>query len=69
MQAHKKHAYQRLVQSGYSHSLVTFGLIGFNILFLILMYFFNWKVIFFINILFLLILMLWIEKRKKFSDV
>lgn len=69
MKAHKKHAFQRLVQSGFSHTLVTVGLIGFNGLFLFLMYFFDWKVLFFINILCLIIILLWVEKRKKFSDV
>lgn len=69
MKAHKKHAYQRLVQSGFSHTLVTLGLIGFNGLFLLLMYLYDWKIVFFMNVFFLLILMLWIEKRKSFADV
>jgi len=69
MEAHKKHAFQRLVQSGYSHALVTFGLIGFNALFLLLMFFFDWKLLFLLNVFLLILLILWIEKKKKFSNV
>jgi Fuc2NAc and GlcNAc transferase len=69
MEAHKKHAFQRLVQSGFSHTLVTVGLIAFNSLFLLLMYFFDWKVVFLVNILCLIVILFWVEKRKQFSDV
>lgn len=69
MKAHRKHAFQRLVQSGFSHAEVTLGLLGFNGLFLLLMYLYDWKILFFLNIFFLLVLMFLIEKRKKFSHV
>jgi len=37
-QAHKKHAYQRLVQSGFSHARVTLLLLGINLFLLLLLY-------------------------------
>ncbi|MEA3513760.1 MAG: glycosyltransferase family 4 protein [Campylobacterota bacterium] len=38
-QAHKKHAYQRLTQVGWSHSKVTFYALGLNMMILALVYF------------------------------
>lgn len=38
-QAHKKHAYQRLTQSGWSHSKVTLYALGLNLLIFALVYF------------------------------
>jgi len=67
--AHKKHAYQRLVQSGWSHAQVTLGLLFFNAFFLLLMYFYDWRIIFFVNLFFLVLIYLWIEGRKSFYDV
>jgi len=67
-QAHKKHAYQRLVQAGYSHAWVVIASLIFNSFFLGLLYYFeNLGSIFIANIIFLSILMFWIERKKAFK--
>ena len=38
-QAHRKHAYQRLVQSGWGHDKVTLASIGINVMLLLVVYF------------------------------
>ena len=67
LEAHKKHAYQRLVQSGWSHQQVTIGLIIFNGFFLLLMFLAEeWEILFLLNIIVLTIIMYYIEKQKGF---
>ncbi len=70
-QAHKKHAYQRLNQSGWSHSKVTVYAIFVNfILFLIAFVAFNFTslslLMLIVAIIFLYFITLYIDKRKKF---
>jgi UDP-N-acetylmuramyl pentapeptide phosphotransferase/UDP-N-acetylglucosamine-1-phosphate transferase len=66
-QAHKKHAYQRLTQSGWSHYKVTNYSIGLNILILGLVYFIpNIAVSFFITVVLLFIVMNFVDKKKAF---
>jgi Fuc2NAc and GlcNAc transferase len=66
-EAHKKHAYQRLVQSGWSHASVTLGLIGFNSLFLFLLYFVNWEILFIVNLMCLFIIFKFVDATKRFN--
>lgn len=66
--AHRKHAYQRLVQSGWSHQKVTILALIFNLCFLILMV--NWnapQIIFFLNLAALLGMMYMIDRKKGFE--
>lgn len=70
-QAHKKHAYQRLVQSGFSHLRVDVYLIGVNIVLLGFVYsVLNFSkfiiLIFFLTILIMYGVTKWIDKRKEF---
>ena len=58
MEAHKKHAYQRLVQSSWHHSSVSLGLLVFNMIFLFLLYVnTSWSLIFVVNLLTLYIVL------------
>jgi Fuc2NAc and GlcNAc transferase len=67
-EAHNKHAYQRLVQSGYSHAKVVRLSLLFNLLFLVLLYSFHGLLrIFFLAIVSLTLIMFFIEKKKHFS--
>ena len=53
-QAHKKHAYQRLIQYGWSHDKVVLFALGFNLIFFVLLYFVeNVLIVFALNIIFL----------------
>ena len=64
---HKKHAYQRLVQSGESHSSVTIYAFFINIIFIGLLFVYpNVQIITMINIITLIILLHYIEIRKPF---
>lgn len=67
-QAHKKHAYQRLTQSGWSHFKVTNYLILLNLIILLTVYIIK-NILFNIIIVFLLILAiyLYIENKKAFE--
>jgi len=66
-QAHKKHAYQRLTQAGWSHTKVVFASMAVNMMLFCLVYFIsNVFVSFVLAISILLISMLYIEKRKSF---
>ena len=66
-QAHKKHAYQRLTQAGYSHSTVVITSILLNILLFSLVYFIpNVLIAFLISIFLLYTAMLQIDKLKGF---
>jgi len=67
-QAHKKHAYQRLTQSGWSHFKVTNYSIGINIVLFCIVYFISNIVIAFIISLFLLYsVMKFVDYKKKFE--
>ncbi|MFK5975007.1 MAG: glycosyltransferase family 4 protein [Sulfurovum sp.] len=67
-QAHKKHAYQRLVQSGWSHSKVTLFALAFNSIFLFLLYIVpNISTVFVINILSLYIILKFIDRKRAFK--
>lgn len=66
-QAHKKHAYQRLNQSGWSHLKVTNYAIGVNIaLFLIVYFISNIFVSFLVALILLSFIMKFVENKKKF---
>jgi Fuc2NAc and GlcNAc transferase len=69
-QAHKKHAYQRLVQSGLSHKQVTLGFIVINILFLVLLIYlptYTYIYLFFVIITVLFVIMRLVDKKKAFD--
>ncbi|MCK5537047.1 MAG: hypothetical protein KAI79_09480, partial [Bacteroidales bacterium] len=66
-QAHKKHAYQRLSQSGWSHSKVVITSIFVNItLFLIVYMISNIFIAFFVSMVVLYIIMKFIDRQKAF---
>jgi len=66
-QAHKKHGYQRLNQSGWSHYKVTNWSIGVNILLFCIVYFIsNIFVAFVTSILMLYIVMGFVDNKKQF---
>ncbi|NLC28279.1 MAG: glycosyltransferase family 4 protein [Campylobacteraceae bacterium] len=66
-QAHKKHAYQRLTQSGWSHAKVSsYALILNIIIFSILCLVPNIAIVFFITILTLFCAIIFVEKKKEF---
>lgn len=66
-QAHKKHAYQRLTQSGWSHTKVTSYAMGLNILLFCIVYFTkNIAVSFFIVLLLLHSVMRFVDSKKSF---
>ena len=66
-QAHKKHAYQRLVQSGWAHDKVVWTALLYNLLFLGLLYYVEhgW-IVFMLNILSLIVIVRFIDSRKAF---
>ena len=71
-EAHKKHGYQRLTQSGFSHQKTSLLLLLTNLVlaaFALLSYFYNIYLLFFFltSIIFLYVLMKFIDKRKPFS--
>jgi Fuc2NAc and GlcNAc transferase len=67
-QAHKKHAYQRLTQSGWSHSHVSIASIKLNIvLFLIVYFVWNVFIAFFLSLLLLYAIIRYIDSQKAFS--
>ena len=67
-QAHKKHAYQRLAQSGWSHSKVTLYALGLNIVLFSLVYFIpNIAVSFALSIALLYGAMKFVDGKKKFE--
>ncbi len=69
--AHKKHAFQRLVQSGFSHQKVVLLAMGFNLLCLLFLYFAKEKGFLLTSLLCytlgLWAILAWIEKRKGFD--
>jgi len=67
-QAHKKHAYQRLVQSGWSHKKVSAFALLFNGFFVLLLYMIEMPfIVWIINIVAMCGLMYLIEKKKAFA--
>ncbi|MDN5096006.1 MraY family glycosyltransferase [Aliarcobacter butzleri] len=67
-QAHKKHAYQRLTQAGWSHYKVTNYSIGLNILLFAIVYFIsNIFVSFIISLIVLLFIIKYIDYKKAFA--
>ncbi len=66
-QAHKKHAYQRLIQGGWSHDKVVWFSIIFNLIFFVLLYFVeNVLIVFILNIIVLYVIMKLIDAKKSF---
>ena len=66
-QAHKKHAYQRLVQSGWTHSKVVLFSLVFNLIFFVLLYFVeNVLIVFILNIVVLYVIVKLIDAKKSF---
>lgn len=67
-QAHKKHAYQRLTQAGWSHYKVTNYSIGLNILLFAIVYFIsNIFVAFLLAFVVLVLVMKFIDSKKAFE--
>lgn len=67
-QAHKKHAYQRLTQAGWSHFKVTNYSIGLNLILFAIVYFVsNVFVAFCIAIILLILTMKFVDSKKKFE--
>jgi len=67
-QAHKKHGYQRLNQSGFSHlKVTTYSLIANIILFCIVYFITNIFIAFVISVIYLYGIMQFIDKRKEFE--
>ncbi len=67
-QAHKKHAYQRLTQAGWSHYKVTNYSIGLNlILFLIVYFVSNIFVAFILSMILLILSMKFVDSKKRFE--
>ena len=67
-QAHKKHAYQRLVQSGWAHDKVVWTALMFNLAFLGLLYYVeNAWIVFVLCIISLVVIVKFIDSRKGFA--
>jgi Fuc2NAc and GlcNAc transferase len=71
-QAHKKHAYQRIVQAGYSHQTTVLGAMALNIICFGLAWlegqYSMYKLIFLgIDVLILYLVLKWIDKKKPFE--
>ncbi|MDD3835192.1 MAG: glycosyltransferase family 4 protein [Sulfurimonas sp.] len=67
-QAHKKHAYQRLTQSGWSHSRVTLYAFALNIIIFSLVYFIsNIAISFVLSLALLYAIMKFVDKKKRFK--
>lgn len=65
--AHKKHAYQRLIQSGWSHDKVVWFALAFNLIFFVLLYFVeNVLIVFLLNIIVLYTIVKLIDTKKSF---
>jgi Fuc2NAc and GlcNAc transferase len=67
-QAHKKHAYQRLTQAGWSHSKVTLYALGLDIIIFLLVYFIpNIAISFGLSLVLLYIASKFVDSKKKFE--
>ena len=67
-QAHKKHAYQRLVQAGWRHDSVALGGMGVNVLLLGMAVFFPLWVSVTCSLLSLGLVLVFVEKQKRFAS-
>ena len=68
-QAHKKHAYQRLTQSGWSHSKVTLYALGLNVVIFFLVYFIpNIAVSFAFSLVLLYLAYRFVDSKKRFES-
>jgi len=70
-QAHKKHAYQRLTQFGWSHSRVVLYSIAINVIFLLLLYGIPrefWVYLFVFNLIMMAVIMKFVDRKKGFYD-
>ena len=68
-QAHKKHAYQRLTQYGWSHDKVVWFALAFNLIFFVLLYLVeNLLIVFILNMMTLYIIIKLIDSKKSFYD-
>lgn len=66
-EAHKKHAYQRLTQSGWGHDKVVWLSLVFNFIFIVLLYFVeNTWIVFVFNIIILTVIVKLIDNKKSF---
>ncbi len=66
--AHRKHAYQRLTQAGWSHSKVTLYALGLNVVLFLLVYFVpNVAVSFVLSLVFLYCVMKFVDSKKRFE--
>ena len=67
-QAHRKHAYQRLTQAGWSHSKVTLYALGLNLVILALVYFIpNVAISFALSLVLLYSAIKFVDSKKKFE--
>ena len=67
-QAHKKHAYQRLTQAGWSHTKVTLYALGLNVVIFALVYFIpNVAISFALSLVLLYGAMKFVDSKKKFE--
>ncbi|MGB7403198.1 MAG: glycosyltransferase family 4 protein [Arcobacter sp.] len=67
-QAHKKHAYQRLTQSGWSHSKVVIASIFINILLFVIVYYVsNIFIAFILSLILLYASIYFVDKKKAFE--
>jgi Fuc2NAc and GlcNAc transferase len=69
--AHRKHAYQRLAQSGFSHAKVNLYLAGVNAVIILMIFLYRKRVIlqiplYFLSLLFLYYLIKQVDKRFPF---
>jgi len=68
MSPHKKHAYQRLVQSGWRHDQVVLAVLGIDLLFLALLLIVPyWWLVFLLNLLVMALLYRTVEHKKAFT--
>jgi len=65
--AHRKHAYQRLVQAGWTHSRVVIFATVFNLFFLFFLTILDSRIVFFINIIVILFFLYLVERKKSFQ--
>uniref|UniRef100_UPI00404886C9 MraY family glycosyltransferase n=1 Tax=Aliarcobacter sp. TaxID=2321116 RepID=UPI00404886C9 len=67
-QAHRKHAYQRLTQAGWSHSKVTLYALGLNLVIFAFVYFIpNVAVAFFLSLVLLYTAYRFVDSKKRFE--
>ena len=65
--AHRKHAYQRLNQAGWKHSRIVLMFIVFNMFFLFLLTQLSSDIVFIFNMIFVALILYWVEKKKGFK--